>query len=165
MADETTNNTETTENTEKNWQDVANDLKQRIFTGSMGVQVAYKSCEGINGVDCEPILLTRKYDHDVWPIVVSEPTGLNNPKYDWNTHQWIEQDATNNSYRLNAVEKSVQDLKQSDEKVNKDNTDIKDELSGIAKSQAVMLKLIGSATSPKAPTASDSTQNGGTTNA
>lgn len=162
MAEETTNNTE---NTEKNWQDVANDLKQRIFTGSMGVQVAYKSCEGINGVDCEPILLTRKYDHDVWPIVVSEPTGLNNPKYDWNTHQWLEQDATNNSFRLNAVEKSVQSLKQSDAQVAKDNTEIKDTLNGIAKSQAEMLKLIGSATSSKAPTTSDSTQNGGTTNA
>ena len=162
MADETTNNTE---NTEKNWQDVANDLKQRIFTGSMGVQVAYKSCEGINGVDCEPVLLTRKYDHDVWPIVVSEPTGLNNPKYDWNTHQWLEQDATNNSYRLNAVEKSVQSLKESDAQTAKDNTEIKDDLSGIAKSQAEMLKLIGSATSPKAPATSDSTQNGGTTNA
>lgn len=165
MADETTNNTETTKNTEKNWQDVANDLKQRIFTGSMGVQVAYKSCEGVDAVDCEPILLTRKYDHDVWPIVVSEPTGLNNPKYDWRTHQWYEQDATNNSFRLNKVEKSIQDLKQSDEEVTKANTDIKDALSGIAKGQAEMLKLIGSATSPKAPATSDSTQNGGTTNA
>lgn len=164
MADETTN-TNNTENKEKNWQDVANDLKQRIFTGSMGVQVGYKSCDGIDGVDCEPILLTKKYDHDVWPIVVSEPTGLNNPKYDWRTHQWYEQDATNNSFRLNKVEKSIQDLKQSDKQVAKDNTDIKDALSGIAKGQAEMLKLIGSATSPKAPATSDSTQNGGTTNA
>lgn len=161
MADETTN----TNNTEKNWQDVANDLKQRIFTGSMGVQVAYKSCDGIEPVDCEPILLTRKYDHDVWPIVVSEPTGLNNPKYDWRTHQWYEQDATNNSFRLNQVEKSIQDLKQSDKQVTKDNTEIKDALSGNAKVQAEMLKLIGSATSPKAPTTTDSKQDGGTTNA
>ena len=164
MADETTN-TNNSENTDKNWQDVSNDLKQRIFTGSMGVQVAYKSCDGIDAVDCEPILLTRKYDHDVWPIVVSEPTGLNNPKYDWHTHQWLEQDATNNSYRLNAVEKSVQSLKQSDAQTAKDNTEIKDDLSGIAKSQAEMLKLIGSATSPKAPTTTDNKQNGGTTNA
>lgn len=162
MADETTN---TTENKDKNWQDVANDLKQRIFTGSMGVQVAYKSCDGIDGVDCEPILLTRKYDHDVWPIVVSEPTGFNNPKYDWRTHQWFEQDATNNSYRLNEVEKAVKTLQQSDEQVTKDNTEIKDDLSGIAKGQAEMLKLIGSATSPKAPTTTDSKQDGGTTNA
>ena len=164
MADETTN-TNNTENTEKNWQDVSNDLKQRIFTGSMGVQVAYKSCDGIDAVDCEPILLTRKYDHDVWPIVVSEPTGLNNPKYDWHTHQWLEQDTTNNSYRLNAVEKSVQSLKQSDQQVAKDNTDIKDKLNTIVQGQADMLKLIGSATSPKSPTTTDSKQDGGTTNA
>ena len=157
MTEETTN--------QPSWQDVANDLKQRIFTGSMGVQVGYKSCDGIDGVDCEPILLTKKYDHDVWPIVVSEPTGFNNPKYDWRTHQWVEQDATNNSYRLNTVEKAVKTLKQTDEQVNKDNTEIKDDLSGIAKRQAVMLKLIGSATSPKAPTTTDSKQDGGSTNA
>ncbi len=162
MADETTN---TTENKDKNWQDVANGLKQRIDKDSMWMQIAYKSCEGIDAVDCEPILLTRKYDHDVWPIVVSEPTGLNNPKYDWHTHQWYEQDATNNSFRLNKVEKSVQSLQQSNAQTAKDNTEIKDDLSGIAKSQAEMLKLIGSATSPKAPTTTDSKQNGGTTNA
>ena len=160
MADETTN---TTEN--KNWQDVANNLKKRIDNDSMFVQVAYKSCDGIDGADCEPMLLTKKYDHDVWPIVVSEPTGFNNPKYDWRTHQWFEQDATNNSYRLNEVEKAVKTLKQSDEQVTKDNNDIKDKLNTIVQGQADMLKLIGSATSPKAPATSDSTQNGGTTNA
>ncbi|WP_223898806.1 hypothetical protein [Lactobacillus huangpiensis] len=160
MADETTN---TTEN--KNWQDVANNLKKRIDNDSMFVQVGYKSCDGIDGADCEPMLLTRKYDHDVWPIVVSEPTGFNNPKYDWRTHQWFEQDATNNSYRLNEVEKAVKTLKQSDEQVTKDNNDIKDKLNTIVQGQADMLKLIGSATSPKAPATSDSTQNGGTTNA
>lgn len=157
MTEETTN--------QPTWQDVANDLKQRIFTGSMGVQVGYKSCDGIDGVDCEPILLTKKYDHDVWPIVVSEPTGFNNPKYDWRTHQWVEQDATNNSYRLNTVEKAVKTLKQTDEQVTKDNNDIKNSLNDIAKGQAEMLKLIGSATSPKAPTTTDNKQDGGSTNA
>ena len=156
MTEETTN--------QPTWQDVANDLKQRIFTDSMGVQVGYKSCDGIDGVDCEPILLTKKYDHDVWPIVVSEPTGFNNPKYDWQTHQWVEQDATNNSYRLNTVEKAVKTLKQTDEQVTKDNNDIKNSLNDIAKGQAEMLKLIGSATSPKAPTTTDSKQDGGSTN-
>lgn len=157
MTEETTN--------QPTWQDVANDLKQRIFTGSMGVQVGYKSCDGIDGVDCEPILLTKKYDHDVWPIVVSEPTGFNNPKYDWRTHQWVEQDATNNSYRLNTVEKAVKTLKQTDEQVTKDNNDIKNSLTDIAKGQAEMLKLIGSVTSPKAPTTTDNKQDGGSTNA
>ena len=157
MTEETTS--------QPSWQDVANDLKQRIFTGSMGVQVGYKSCDGIDGVDCEPILLTKKYDHDVWPIVVSEPTGFNNPKYDWRTHQWVEQDATNNSYRLNTVEKVVKTLKQTDEQVTKDNNDIKNSLNDIAKGQAEMLKLIGSATSPNAPATTDSKQDGGNTNA
>lgn len=159
MADETTNNIE---NTEKNWQEVADEIKNEVDEHSRWKQIGYISK---NGKDCEPILLSTKYDNDDWPIVVKAPTGLNNPKYDWHTHEWVEQDATSNSYRLNAVEKSVQSLQQSDQQAAKDNTDIKDTLSGIAKGQAEMLKLIGSATSPKAPTTTDSKQDGGTTNA
>ena len=159
MADETTN----TENTEKNWQDVANDLKQRIDKDSLWVQVGYISNDKI---DCEPILLSEKHEDSFWPVIVEEPpVNLIHPKYDYPKHRWVELEAESNSSRLTDVEKSIQDLKQSDKQVAKDNTDIKDALSGIAKGQAEMLKLIGSATSPKAPTTTDSKQDGGTTNA
>lgn len=161
MADET-NNTNNTENTEKNWQDVANDLKQRIDKDSLWVQVGYISNDKI---DCEPILLSEKHNDNFWPVIVEPPVDLVHPKYDYTKHRWVELEAENNSSRLTDVEKSVQALKESDQQVAKDNTDIKDTLSGIAKGQAEMLKLIGSATSPKVPTTSDSTQNGGTTNA
>lgn len=160
MADETTN-TNNSENTEKNWQDVSNDLKQRIDKDSLWVQVGYISNDKI---DCEPILLSEKHEDNFWPVIVEEPpVNLIHPKYDYPKHRWVELEAESNSSRLTDVEKSIQSLKQSDEQVNKDNTDIKDTLSGIAKGQAEMLKLIGSATSPKASTTSDSTQNGGTT--
>ena len=159
MADETTNNTE---NTEKNWQDVANDLKQRIDKDSLWVQVGYISNDKI---DCEPILLSEKHNDNFWPVIVEPPVDLVHPKYDYTKHRWVELEAENNSSSFTDVEKSVQALKESDQQVAKDNTDIKDTLSGIAKGQAEMLKLIGSATSPKVPTTSDSTQNGGTTNA
>ena len=162
MADETTN-TNNTENTEKNWQDVSNTLKQRIDKDSLWVQLGYISNDKI---DCEPILLSEKHDDNFWPVIVEEPpVNLVHPKWDYSNHRWVELEAESNSSRLTDVEKSIQDLKQSDKQVAKDNTDIKDALSGIAKGQAEMLKLIGSATSPKAPTTSDSTQNGGTTNA
>ena len=162
MADETTN-TNNTENTEKNWPDVSNALKQRIDKDSLWVQVGYISNDKI---DCEPILLSEKHDDNFWPVIVEEPpVNLVHPKWDYSNHRWVELEAESNSSRLTDVEKSIQDLKQSDKQVAKDNTDIKDALSGIAKGQAEMLKLIGSATSPKAPTTSDSTQNGGTTNA
>lgn len=159
MADETNN----TENTDKNWQDVANDLKQRIDKDSLWVQVGYISNDKI---DCEPILLSEVHKENFWPVIVEEPAAnLVHPKWDYSNHRWVELEAESNSSRLTDVEKSIQDLKQSDEQVAKDNTEIKDDLSGIAKSQAQMLKLIGSATSPKAPTTTDSKQDGGTTNA
>lgn len=160
MADETTNNTV---NTEKNWQDVSNDLKQRIDNDSLWVQVGYISNDKI---DCEPILLSEVHKENFWPVIVEEPpANLVHPKWDYSNHRWVELEAESNSSRLTDVEKSIQDLKQSDKQVTKDNTDIKDALSGIAKGQAEMLKLIGSATSPKAPTTSDSKQDGGNTNA
>ena len=159
MADETTN----TENKEKNWQDVANDLKQRIDKDSLWVQVGYISNDKI---DCEPILLSEKHNDNFWPVIVEEPpVNLIHPKYDYPKHRWVELEAESNSSRLTDVEKSVQDLKQSNAQTAKDNTEIKDALSGNAKVQAEMLKLIGSATSPKAPTTTDSKQDGGTTNA
>ena len=162
MADETTN-TNNSENTEKNWPDVSNALKQRIDKNSLWVQVGYISNDKI---DCEPILLSEVHKENFWPVIVEEPpVNLVHPKYDYPKHRWVELEAESNSSRLTDVENSVKSLKQSDEQVTKDNTDIKDALSGIAKGQAEMLKLIGSATSPKAPTTSDSTQNGGTTNA
>lgn len=148
MADETTN-TNNTQNTDKNWQDVANDLKQRIDKDSLWVQLGYISNDKI---DCEPILLSEKHNDNFWPVIVEEPpVNLIHPKYDYPKRRWVELEAESNSSRLTDVEKSVQALKQSDEQA--------------AKGQAEMLKLIGSATSPKAPTTSDITQNGGTTNA
>ena len=160
MTDETTNNTK---NTDKNWQDAANALKQRIDKDSLWVQVGYISNDKI---DCEPILLSEKHEDNFWPVIVEEPpVNLIHPKYDYPKHRWVELEAESNSSRLTDVEKSVQALKESDQQVAKDNTDIKDTLSGIAKGQAEMLKLIGSATSPKAPTTTDSKQDGGTTNA
>lgn len=157
-----TTNTETTEKTEKNWQDVANELKQRIDKDSLWVQLGYISNDKI---DCEPILLSQVHTENFWPVIVGPPANLVHPKYDYSKHEWVEQEAASNSSRLTDVEKSVQALQQSDQQVAKVNTDIKDKLNGIAKGQAEMLKLIGSATSPKAPTTTDSKQNGGTNNA
>ena len=159
MTEQTTN----TENTEKNWPDVSNALKQRIDKDSLWVQVGYISNDKI---DCEPILLSEKHEDNFWPVIVEEPpVNLIHPKYDYPKHRWVELEAESNSSRLTDVEKSIQDLKQSNAQTAKDNTEIKDALSGNAKVQAEMLKLIGSATSPKAPSTTDSKQDGGTTNA
>lgn len=147
----------------KNWQETVNILKNCVDKVSQKTQVAFISNDLI---DCEPILLTGEHDENFWPIIIEEPPiDFVNPKWDKLTHQWVDTDVTNTNSRLNQVEESVKSLKEQDEQVNKDNTEIKDDLSGIAKRQAVMLKLIGSATSPKSPTTTDSKQDGGSTNA
>lgn len=154
MTEETTN--------QPSWQDTVNNLKTRVDKESMWTQVAYISNDNI---DCEPVLLSEEHKENFWPIIVEEPPiDLIHPKWDRRTQKWVDTDGTNTNSRLNQVEESVKSLKEQDEQVNKDNTEIKDDLSGIAKSQAVMLKILGSVTSPKAPTA-DSKQDGGTTNA
>ena len=146
----------------KNWQETVNILKNCVDKVSQKTQVAFISNDLI---DCEPILLTGEHDENFWPIIIEEPPiDFVNPKWDKLTHQWVDTDVTNTNSRLNQVEESVKSLKEQDEQVNKDNTEIKDDLSGIAKGQAEMLKLIGSATSPKVPTTTDSKQDGGSTN-
>lgn len=147
----------------KNWQETVNILKTCVDKVSQKTQVAFISNDLI---DCEPILLTGEHDENFWPIIIEEPPiDFVNPKWDKLTHQWVDTDVTNTNSRLNQVEESVKSLKEQDEQVNKDNTEIKDDLSGIAKSQAVMLKILGSVTSPKTPTTTDSKQDGGSTNA
>lgn len=154
MTEETTN--------QPSWQNTVNNLKTRVDKESMWTQVAYISNDSI---DCEPILLSEKHEDNFWPVIVEEPpVNLVHPKYDYPKHRWVELEAESNSSRLTDVENWVKSLKQSDEQVTKDNNDIKNSLNGIAKGQAEMLKLIGSVTSPKAPTTTDSKQDGGSTN-
>lgn len=129
-----TTNTETTEKTEKNWQDVVDEIKNEVDEHSRWKQIGYISK---NGKDCEPILLSTKYDNDDWPIVVKAPTGLNNPKYDWHTHEWVEQDATSNSYRLNDVEQKIESLQKTATNASQNNDNLQQSLSDISKSQKV----------------------------
>ena len=86
-------------------------------------------------VDCEPILLSKKHDADVWPIVITEPSGLNHPKYDWNKHQWVEQDAASNSVRLKEVEQKVDSVQKATTTVSQDNNALQQSLDGISKGQ------------------------------
>ena len=129
-----------------NWQDIANERKKLISDDGLWHQIGYVSNDD---VDCEPILLSRKHDTDIWPIVLTEPTGLNHPKYDWNKHQWIEQDAASNSVRLKEVEQKVDSVQKVITAVTQDNTALQQSLTDIANGQqaqsqqlAQMLQLI-----------------------
>ena len=157
MADETTNNIE---NTEKNWQEVADEIKNEVDEHSRWKQIGYISK---NGKDCEPILLSTKYDNDDWPIVVKAPTGLNNPKYDWHTHEWVEQDATSNSYRLNDVEQKIESLQKTATNTSKNNDNLQESLSDISKSQKVQSQQLAQLLQLVAPIVAK--DDGGKTNA
>ena len=157
MADETTNNTE---NTEKNWQDVADEIKNEVDEHSRWKQIGYISK---NGKDCEPILLSTKYDNDDWPIVVKAPTGLNDPKYDWHTHEWVEQDATSNSYRLNDVEQKIESLQKTATNASQNNDNLQQSLSDISKSQKVQSQQLAQLLQLVAPIVAK--DDGGKTNA
>lgn len=129
-----------------NWQDIANERKKLISDDGLWHQIGYVSNDD---VDCEPILLSRKHDTDIWPIVLTEPTGLNHPKYDWTKHQWIEQDAASNSVRLKEVEQKVDSVQKVTTAVTQDNTALQQSLTDIANGQqaqsqqlAQMLQLI-----------------------
>lgn len=129
-----------------NWQDIANERKKLISDDGLWHQIGYVSNDD---VDCEPILLSRKHDTDIWPIVLTEPTGINHPKYDWNKHQWIEQDAASNSVRLKEVEQKVDSVQKVTTAVTQDNTALQQSLTDIANGQqaqsqqlAQMLQLI-----------------------
>lgn len=155
MTEETTN--------QPTWQDKVADLNSRVDKESMWTQVAYISNDRI---DCEPVLLSEEHNENFWPIIVEEPPiDLVHPKWDRRTQKWVDTDGTNTNSRLNQVEESVQSLKKQDENVTKDNNEIKNAISSLASGQAQMLKILGSATSPKAPTTIDSKQDGGSTNA
>lgn len=155
-----TTNTETTEKTEKNWQDVADEIKNEVDEHSRWKQIGYISK---NGKDCEPILLSTKYDNDDWPIVVKAPTGLNNPKYDWHTHEWVEQDATSNSYRLNDVEQKIESLQKTATNASQNNDNLQQSLSDISKSQKVQSQQLAQLLQLVAPIVAK--DDGGKTNA
>lgn len=129
-----------------NWQDIANERKKLISDDGLWHQIGYVSNDD---VDCEPILLSRKHNTDIWPIVLTEPTGLNHPKYDWNKHQWVEQDAASNSVRLKEVEQKIDSVQKETTSVTQDNNALQQALDGISKGQqaqsqqlAQMLQLI-----------------------
>lgn len=129
-----------------NWQDIANERKKLISDDGLWHQIGYVSNDD---VDCEPILLSRKHTQDFYPVILEEPTGLNNPRYDRNKRQWVEQDAASNSVRLKEVEQKIDSVQQATTAVTQDNTALQQSLTNIANGQqqqtetlAQMLQMI-----------------------
>ena len=141
------------------WQETADNIKPMISDNSMWKQIGYMSNDD---VDCEPILLTEKHDNNFYPVVVEAPTGFNNPKYIWEKHMWVDQDATSNSVRLTNAEKAIQTAQEQATSATNENKDLKNSLDDIAKSQTEQSKQMAQMLQLLAPAVA---KNGGNTNA
>lgn len=85
------------------------DLQKQINDNTMWKQIGYISNDD---TDCEPILLSKKHENNVWPIVVEAPDGLVNPKYDWTKHAWVENDPNSQGAQIKALKASLDSAKQ-----------------------------------------------------
>lgn len=143
------------------WQETADNIKPMINENSIWKQIGYMSNSDF---DCEPILLSKKHDNDFYPIVIEKPTGLNNPKYDWTKHVWVDQDATSNSVRLTNAEKAIQSAQEQAKTVSAENQTLKDNLNSIIKGQKDQTQTLAQIVQMVAPLL-PKTNDGGNTNA
>lgn len=144
------------------WEETANELNKEITDNSMWKQIGYISKDN---VDCEPILLSSKHEENIYPIVVETPTGLNNPKYDWAKHMWVDQDATSNSVRLIQTEKALETVQNQAEAVSKENEALKDSLNSLVKGQNDQTKTLAQVVQMMAPLLIPKKNDGGSTDA
>ena len=154
MTEETTN--------QPTWQDKIAEKQKILDESGLWAQMGFISN---NEIDCEPVLLFKKHETNFYPIIVeAPPANFIKPKWDKIKHMWIDNDNASTSSRLASVEKTIETVQQNNVDLQNANKDLKIALSSLASGQAQMLKLLGATTSPKA-TATDSKQDGGSTNA
>lgn len=142
------------------WQD---DLKQQeklVDETGYFKQIVYVSNDQF---DCLPIPIPAKLNADfAFPFVAEEPKGMNNPKYDWTKHVWVDQDAASTSIRLTNAEKAIQTAQEQAASVTNENKDLKNSLDDIAKNQSEQSKQMAQMLQLLAPAVA---KTGGNTNA
>ena len=142
------------------WQ---NDLKeQEKLVDETGYfkQIVYVSNDQF---DCLPIPIPAKLNADfAFPFVAEEPKGMNNPKYDWTKHVWVDQDAASTSVRLTNAEKAIQTAQEQAASATNENKDLKNSLDDIAKNQSEQSKQMAQMLQLLAPAVA---KTGGNTNA
>ena len=142
------------------WQDDLKEQKKLVDETGYFKQIVYVSN---NQFDCLPIPIPAKLNADfAFPFVAEEPTGMNNPKYDWTKHMWVDQDAASTSVRLTNAEKAIQSAQEQAASATNENKDLKNSLDDIAKSQTEQSKQMAQMLQLLAPAVA---KNGGNTNA
>lgn len=142
------------------WQDDLKEQEKLVDETGYFKQIVYVSNDQF---DCLPIPIPAKLNADfAFPFVAEEPTDMNNPKYDWTKHMWVDQDATSNSVRLANAEKAIQTAQEQAASATNENKDLKNSLDDIAKSQTEQSKQMAQMLQLLAPAVA---KDGGSTNA
>ena len=142
------------------WQDDLKEQEKLVDETGFFKQIVYVSNDQF---DCLPIPIPAKLNADfAFPFVAEEPTGMNNPKYDWTKHVWVDQDAANTSFRLTNAEKAIQTAQEQAASATNENKDLKNSLDDIAKSQTEQSKQMAQMLQLLAPAVA---KDGGSTNA
>lgn len=117
-------------------------LEVQLAGGQFG-QIVYLSGRiGAGDYDCEPVLIPFKLDYSQYPFVIEAPEGLTNPKFNWSTMTWDEQDENALAYRLSQAEAKLTTLNTQSEKHETENTSTQAALDAIQKSQLQMTQLL-----------------------
>ena len=142
------------------WQDDLKEQEKLVDETGYFKQIVYVSNDQF---DCLPIPIPAKLNADfAFPFVAEEPKGMNNPKYDWTKHVWVDQDAASTSVRLTNAEKAIQTAQEQAASATNENKDLKNSLDDIAKSQTEQSKQMAQMLQLLAPAVA---KTGGNTNA
>ena len=142
------------------WQDDLKEQEKLVDETGYFKQIVYVSNDQF---DCLPIPIPAKLNADfAFPFIAEEPTGMNNPKYDWTKHVWVDQDAASASVRLTNAEKAIQTAQEQAASATNENKDLKNSLDDIAKSQTEQSKQMAQMLQLLAPAVA---KDGGSTNA
>lgn len=142
------------------WQDDLKKQEKLVDETGYFKQIVYVSNDQF---DCLPIPIPAKLNADfAFPFVAEEPTGMNNPKYDWTKHVWVDQDAASTSVRLTNAEKAIQTAQEQAASATNENKDLKNSLDDIAKNQTEQSKQMAQMLQLLAP---EVAKDGGSTNA
>lgn len=142
------------------WQDDLKEQEKLVDETGFFKQIVYVSNDQF---DCLPIPIPAKLNADfAFPFVAEEPKGMNNPKYDWTKHVWVDQDAASTSVRLTNAEKAIQTAQEQAASATNENKDLKNSLDDIAKNQTEQSKQMAQMLQLLAPAVA---KDGGSTNA
>ena len=120
------------------WQDKLKEQEKLVDETGFFKQIVYVSNDQF---DCLPIPFPVKLNAEyAFPFITEAPTGMNQPKYDWPKHRWVDQDAASTSVRLTNAEKAIQSAQKQAATTASENKDLKDSLDNIAKNQTEQSK-------------------------